>query len=339
MGGSTSPMSEPAPLARAVQELGFLATVLQGRPTGADPQAAKAPASDVTILSGFLGAGKTTLLRRILTADHGQRLSVIVNDFGAVNLDAAAIAQDHGDVIELTNGCSCCAMGGNFVAALERVADVAPSPDHILVEASGLSDPVALATLAAGSRVSGSVGIVTLVDAGAAALWESGLLAPLFTRQIDAAHLIVLTKTAAIDPAALYSLTASLAEHFPGRRIMTDRELEPSLAFRASALGARPAPSQLRHDLSSVVTRQIAAPSGWSEAALAEHLRQMPGGILRLKGWVPAVDSGLIGVQCVGPVFELSPCHDRPAHAGLVLIGLRESESTWADWVARFASP
>lgn len=332
-------MSEPSSVARAVQELGFLATVLQAGSTGTVPRDSHDHTSDVTILSGFLGAGKTTLLRRILTADHGQRLAVIVNDFGAVNLDAAAIAQDHGDVVELTNGCSCCAMGGDFIAALEQVANVATPPDNIVIEASGLSDPVALATLAAGSPFSGSVGIVTLVDAQTAHLLQSGALGSLFTRQIDAAHLIVLTKTANIGPDALVSLTESLAARFPGRSIVTDAELEPSLAFRAPAMGARPAPGQLKHDLSSVVSRQIEATRHWTEAGLIDHLKQMPPGILRMKGWVPTAGGDLLGVQCVGSAFDLSVHRDQECLPGLVLIGLRESERDWTEWAVGFGEP
>lgn len=329
-------MSEPAAIARAVQELGFLATVLQAGTTGTEPRESPSQTCEVTILSGFLGAGKTTLLRRMLTADHGQRLAVIVNDFGAVNLDAAVIAQDHGDVIELTNGCSCCAMGSDFIAALEQTANVTTPPDHILIEASGLSDPVALATLAAGSPFSGSVGIVTLVDALAADFMESGALGSLFTRQIDAAHLIVLTKTAKIDPAALGGLTERLATRFPGRSIVTDAELEPSLAFRAPALGARPTPGQLKHDLSSVVSRQIEAAQQWTEASLLEHLKQMPRGILRMKGWVPMVDGNIASIQCVGTAFDISVQQYVSDSSGLVLIGLRESEDSWTDWIAGF---
>lgn len=328
-------MSEMTPIARAVQELGFLATVLQGK--SSDPIAAKrVKTSNVTILSGFLGAGKTTLLRRILTTDHGKRVAVIINDFGAINLDAAEISQDHGDVIELTNGCSCCAMGSDFLAALEQAADITTPPDHIMVEASGLSDPVALATLAAGSPFAGSVGIVTLVDVMKAGTWETEALSPLFTRQIEAAHLIVLTKTRMIDPDRLGALRTQLAERFPGRRIVTDETLDTEMAFSAPAFGARPSPGQLRHDLSGVVTLRIAVPRMWTETGLTEHLRQMPQGILRMKGWVPAGDDRYIGVQCVGQTFDLNAGSGSQGPPGLVLIGLRENESNWTEWLSSF---
>ena len=323
-------------LVRAFHELGFLATVLRGAHSDDKHKTEHLSACDVTILSGFLGAGKTTLLRRILSADHGQRVAVIVNDFGSVNLDAAEIAADHGDVIELTNGCSCCLIGGSFVAALENIASPGAPALASQVEGSGLSDPVALAALAAGSAISGSVGIVTLVDSRLARLWDAQPLGALFTRQIDAAHLIVLTKVAALEPEILNDLTDSLAHRHLGRRIITDCAFEPEFAFRAPSLGARPALPQMRHDLSSVVTRHIVAQRCWTEEALASHLEMMPSGVLRLKGWVTAIGGGNLGIQCVGQEKHVSHDHACTADSGLVLIGLRDSAPDLEDWIAGF---
>ncbi|MGB1464406.1 MAG: GTP-binding protein, partial [Parvibaculales bacterium] len=62
----------------------------------------------LTILGGYLGAGKTTLINQLLSGTHGKRLTVLVNDFGAVNIDAGLIAEHNGDTISLANGCACC---------------------------------------------------------------------------------------------------------------------------------------------------------------------------------------------------------------------------------------
>lgn len=330
-------MSDLAPFARVVHELNFLAALLQTEPGHAANAIPRANCG-VTIISGFLGAGKTTLLRRILQGDHGKRLGVIVNDFGAVNLDAAAIAQDHGDVIELTNGCSCCAMGRDFGAALERIAGGDNAPDHVLVEASGLADPAALATIAAGTRHGCAVGVVTLVDAESVDAWQAGALGSLFERQIDAAHLIVLTKTNSLGPASLERLKGQLAGRFPGRRIVTDRQIDPVMLFTAQAFGARPLPVPVDHDLSRVVTRQIESQRTWTKAALSKQLEGMPGGILRMKGWVRMAGGRLCEVQCVGPKFRLDPSGRLDEPAGLILIGLRECEDDWADWITGFGA-
>lgn len=97
----------------------------------------------VTILTGFLGAGKTTLLNRILQGDHGQRVAVLVNDFGSINIDSQMVVDvDGDDMIALSNGCICCTIRGDFVAAVQSVVARPDRPDAIIVEASGVADPI-----------------------------------------------------------------------------------------------------------------------------------------------------------------------------------------------------
>lgn len=72
----------------------------------------------LTVIGGFLGAGKTTLLNHLLTLAQGRRLAVLVNDFGALNIDAALVASRDGSTIALTNGCVCCQIGDDLTAAL-----------------------------------------------------------------------------------------------------------------------------------------------------------------------------------------------------------------------------
>ncbi len=93
----------------------------------------------LTIVSGFLGAGKTTLLNNILKADSGYKFLVIVNDFGDISLDGKIIVND--DVITFANGCVCCSLGDNFVESLLGLLNTEHSFDHIVLEASGVSDP------------------------------------------------------------------------------------------------------------------------------------------------------------------------------------------------------
>ena len=101
----------------------------------------------VTILTGFLGAGKTTLLNQVLNGNHGLRIAVLVNDFGAVNIDSQLILGiEDDDTISLPNGCICCMMRGELLAAAHKLAARADRPDHLIVEASGVAYPVGIVT-------------------------------------------------------------------------------------------------------------------------------------------------------------------------------------------------
>ena len=103
----------------------------------------------VTVLSGSLGAGKTTTLNHVLTADHGYDVAVVVNDMGDVNIDAEAVTQrtDLGgedEIVELSNGCICCRLRGDMLEEVGRLAE-ARDFDYLLVESSGISEPIPVA--------------------------------------------------------------------------------------------------------------------------------------------------------------------------------------------------
>ena len=89
----------------------------------------------VTVLTGFLGAGKTTLLNRILNGDHGLRIAVLVNDFGSINIDADLVVgvESGGDIISLANGCVCCNIRDDLLAAVHQVIERPERPEYIVL--------------------------------------------------------------------------------------------------------------------------------------------------------------------------------------------------------------
>ena len=99
----------------------------------------------VTVLTGYLGSGKTTLLNRILSEDHGRKYAVIVNEFGEIGIDNDLIVESDEEIYEMNNGCVCCTVRGDLVRVVEGLTRRKGRFDAILVETTGLADPVPVA--------------------------------------------------------------------------------------------------------------------------------------------------------------------------------------------------
>ena len=152
----------------------------------------------VSLIGGFLGSGKTTLLNRIINQRQGLRIGVLVNDFGEVNIDSQLIANVEGETISLSNGCVCCTIRGDLVAAMLQMVHRHPAPDHIVIETSGVSEPNAAAMslvmsteLAARTQLDA---IITVVDADAV-LGLDGKDRHLAVDQVRVADIVVINKT------------------------------------------------------------------------------------------------------------------------------------------------
>ncbi|RUA25291.1 MAG: hypothetical protein DSY73_02100 [Actinobacteria bacterium] len=118
----------------------------------------------LTVVGGYLGAGKTTLINALLADPAGERIAVLVNDFGDIDIDARLMDSDDADVMSLTNGCICCSLADGFAEALDRIRDLAGRIDRVVIEVSGVGDPRKVAQW---GHVPGFTldGVVVLVDA------------------------------------------------------------------------------------------------------------------------------------------------------------------------------
>ena len=294
----------------------------------------------LTVIGGFLGAGKTTLLNHWLRSARGQRLAVLVNDFGSLNVDAELVAAAAGDTIALTNGCVCCSIGDDMTAALIRVLDTDPPFDAVLVEASGVSDPWRIAQVALADPGLEFGGVIVLLDARAApAQVRDPLLADSLLRQLRVADLVLLNKTDLLAPperAAVHEWLTGVVGSAPV--VQTVEARVPLALLSGLALldeqgnaDGDPHDSDL-HDCGEH-TDHAGKFETWSSqpevvldaGTLRRLLRDMPAGVLRLKGLLRTDEHGWSELQFSGRHGSLRRAVDAPASgtASLVAIGLR----------------
>jgi len=270
----------------------------------------------ITFVGGYLGAGKTTAINELLRVTD-RPIAVLVNDVGTINVDAALIRRRHGDTIELTNGCICCSSIDEAGFAFDRIRERAVPPDHVIVELSGVAEPQRMLPWAqsAGFVLDGLVVVVAadqLVD-GALPPWIVAHL----VAQIEAADLLVLTKTDVVDSGAARSARARLDELAPLTPVLDGSRgvVEPGALGRFLTLGGRrpggatALPESTLFDAHRVHT--VAAPAGLTVSQLRAWLDQLQdqidGVIVRVKGIVPTTDEGLTLVQVVGRRCETTP--------------------------------
>ena len=177
----------------------------------------------VTILTGFLGAGKTTLLNRILSGDHGLRVAVLVNDFGAINIDSELVVgvESGGDVISLANGCVCCNIRDDLLAAVRQAIGRPERPECIVLEASGVAEPSGIAITFTDAVVRDRIrldSIMCVVDAER--VFAEPEMRELKLRQIAYADMLILNKVDLVGREEITRIKSWLDEHFHRYRLI-----------------------------------------------------------------------------------------------------------------------
>ncbi|MYG61651.1 MAG: hypothetical protein F4200_07610 [Acidimicrobiales bacterium] len=280
----------------------------------------------VTVLTGFLGSGKTTVLRRLLAEPAGLHIAAVVNDIGPVNIDAAVIeglqvASRAPGRVELTNGCACCALVDDLAETLEGLA-VSQTSDAIVVEASGVADPATLALAVEGAAGCMLDGVVAVVDAQQlASQLNDPRIGPAVHRQIDVAHLVVLSKVDQVEGEEVAVLTERLGQLAPGRMVVpaVHGRIDPRLLLGAALRGAT-FPADVGEHSFEVATAVVAPTRPWQVADVARWFESSPASLLRAKGWFASPDGCCHEVQAVGRSWRIVPAAG-VHYSAIVLIG------------------
>lgn len=308
----------------------------------------------IVLVSGFLGAGKTTLMRRLIASarERGLRACVIVNEFGAADVDGNILKQADAELLaSVAGGCACCSGQEDFLWTLLDVAERedATRPDVILVECSGLADPLLMLDSITVARLLPLVRLGALLTVADAWGFESARreVMPLLMRQLQLADIVVLNKIdlAGQNPqTSVEELKQQLREIALHALIVPARQAEidfgllwprvqqgDSPAAAKSATGGEAEAKDSAHAHYRTVVCPLPHPV--EEAWLREELAQLGPEVWRAKGFVRLrgqaalhlvqVTGGSLGPRVeVRPfaIFEGGSGADEPT-TGLVFIG------------------
>jgi len=295
----------------------------------------KAERLPVSVVGGFLGAGKTSLLNRLLQENGGRRLGLIVNDFGDINIDEKLIVARDETMISLANGCICCSIGSDFLRALVALVTRPDPPDQIVIEASGVANPVRIASIARADRSLHLQGVTVLVDAvNFCQQLGDLLLKDTLEGQVRAADLVILTKVDIASDEEVVKVRDAVRNISPDVRMIASpvEALPVDLVFD---LGDAPLTSDapLAEPHHPFWSGTFASDLPCDVDILRQILGDLPPNLLRLKGVVSDSEGHGFAVQWVAGRLVIDPhaLADPSARSALVYIGVGEEKVSIKD--------
>ncbi|MFM9071943.1 MAG: CobW family GTP-binding protein [Cyanobium sp.] len=295
-----------------------------------------------TVLGGYLGAGKTTLLNHLLADAAGLRIAVLVNDFGSLNIDAALVRAHAGDTIELANGCLCCSLVSGFAEVLSQVKARAAEFDHVVIEASGVAEPLRVAQMAQGFGF--PIDALLVVVDGERILQQVAdkYVGDVVRRQLGQADLLLVNKLDLISQEQRAALPGCLEALAPGvpQLEMVRGQVPLALVLGRHHNASLPSPlsdalpgagggcpEEVHRHGERFETWTLTSDSALSRQAVERFARGLPEGVVRAKGFVVLAEAPEQPqlFQLVGQRWSLEPLEAGCAMPGnhLVVIGRR----------------
>ena len=286
----------------------------------------------VTVIAGFLGSGKTTLVNHILANQQGLNTAVIVNEIGEIGIDAELTIAASDDMVELSNGCICCSLNNDLVDAAFRVLQRAEKVDYLVVECSGVADPLPIALTFLRSELRDLVRIDSIVTIADADNFSLDLFADTAAQnQLRYADTILLNKCDLVAAERLCAIEREIREVKEGARIVRTTLCHIALPLilgvgqfqsdrdRLGDLDSDYA--HLTNDGFEALSFEAAQP--FSADKFQHFLEQLPTDVFRAKGilWIAESDTPHV-FHLVGQRFTLDEAQQRtPMKSRLVLIG------------------
>lgn len=295
------------------------------------------PSADLPIflITGYLGSGKTTILNRLLATARGRRFAVLVNDFGAINVDEKLIEGAVDGVVALENGCICCSLEGGLHSAIVRVLRAGARPEAILIEASGVSNAGELARILTDDAMRGFASLELIVGTFDCDHWQAcdARERDLIQSQLRHVDVVLLTKTDLVSLEQRCATEAFVQAAAPGILVVdanaVDITLDVLLASHAGGTDRKPperANLTSAHDLFR--SWQVTEAEPFTQASFQNLLKALPPDTVRGKGhlYMAEFPTDRFLFQMIGKRATVVPAGDwgdRPPRTELVFIGLR----------------
>lgn len=300
-------------------------------PAGEPPEITPPPEAETripaTIITGFLGSGKTTLLNYILRQPHGRRVAVLINEFGDVDIDGDLVVSADRDLVALTNGCICCSMSDGLAAALERLLGRKNPFDFLVIETTGIADPIPVALTLMRPEFAPRIrldSIVCLADAEHFALdrFEDRAAG----NQLRYADMALLNKCDLVDASRLDSVEAAIRSVNPQARILRTERARVAIPL-ILGIGGTHIEERHRDQVTTGHGHRFHYVSFSTSAPIDADrfqavLKSLPTGVFRAKGFLHLAGVDPIHVfHLVGQRFTLDEAAGAPRRTRLVFIG------------------